>query len=82
MQKHFFISMCVLALLAACSAGNAPTPRPAAPEVVCAKQGLTIGTPEFNQCVAREKGYRQLETIRKENDKQELYRDFDRARRF
>lgn len=73
-----------LFLLSACGDATAPAPAPsrATPEAVCAKRGFQIGSPEYAECVTRENGYRRMENFRKENEQQELYRDFDRARRF
>lgn len=79
-------SILVLPLLAMSACSNASAPAPAStratPETVCAKRGFQIGSPEYAECVTRENGYRRMENFRKENEQQELYRDFDRARRF
>lgn len=73
--------LAVAGMLAACS-DNAPPVKNVSAETVCAGQGLTIGTAEFAACVKRELGYRRMEEFRKEHDERELYRDFERSRRF
>lgn len=81
-MRFLFASLAAAALLAACSDNKSPAAAHVSPETACAKQGFAIGTPDFDACVKREQSYRRMEDFRKESDQRELYRDFDRARRF